>query len=135
MFASLVVGVDIVAVDAIRESMETFGDRFLRRIFTEAEIDYSRSREDGASLESLAARFAAKEAVIKALRASEQGIDWRSIEVVREPDGACALSLSGSALRAAEALGAGPLSVSLSHAGGFAVAFVAGPMHGSAVLQ
>lgn len=124
MSRSLVVGVDLVPVDGIRESVTTFGDRFLRRVFTDDEIRYCESRHG--ALESFAARFAAKEAVIKALCASELGIDWRNIEVVRTGEGACELSLTGAAAEAAEARGIGPMALSLSHADGYAIAFVVG---------
>jgi holo-[acyl-carrier protein] synthase len=122
----LLTGVDLVPVSSIRDSLDRFGDRFLCRIYTAGELEYCRSRTEEAELESLAARFAAKEATIKALRASELGIDWRTIEVVRDERGACGLRLSGAAAGAARAAGIHELSLSMSHAGGYAVAFVVG---------
>jgi holo-[acyl-carrier protein] synthase len=124
--APIVVGIDLVTIGSISESLAEFGDRFLERIFTEEEIRYCRSRERGAALESFAARFAAKEATIKALGIVDVGLDWRSIEVVRERNGACKLSLKGVAAEAARAARAGSLSLSLSHAGDYAIAVVVG---------
>lgn len=122
----LLTGVDLVAVASIRDSVRRFGDRFLRRVFTAEEIEYCKSRAPQAAMESFAARFAAKEATIKALRAAERGIDLRAIEVVRARDGACALRLTGSAAKAARAMGVRELSLSMSHAGDYAVALVVG---------
>lgn len=124
MSVPLVVGVDLVSVEDVRESVNTFGDRFLRRVFTDEEIRYCLSRNT--AYESFAARFAAKEAVIKALSCVEAGIDWRQIEVVRAPSGACSVRLTGTAAEWARACGVGNLSLSLSHADEYAIAFVVG---------
>lgn len=120
----MIVGVDLVSVESIRDSIAAFGDSFLRRIFAPGEIEYCQAR--ASALESFAARFAAKEAVIKALRASEAGIDWRSIEVVNAADGACDLRLSGTAAAVARARSVAALALSLSHSAGYAIAFVVG---------
>lgn len=117
------VGVDLVRISRIVESLELFGDRFLRRVFTEGEIAYA-SAAPAQAAERLATRFAAKEATIKALGLVDRGIAWRDIEVRRGPTGACAMALSGSAGEAAAALGAGELAVSLSHEGDYAAAVV-----------
>ena len=92
--SKLGVGIDLVRIGGIRESMESFGEQFLRRIYTEGEIAYACSAP-GCTAERLAARFAAKEATKKALRLD--GIGWRDIEVRRAPDGACDLLLHGDA--------------------------------------
>lgn len=126
---AVVIGVDLVPIDSIAESIAEFGERFLRRIFSEDEIQYCNSRAPRAALESLAARFAAKEAAIKALGAVELGLDFRSIEVVRDGDGACSLRLDGAAARAAHDRGAERLELSMSHAGDYAIAFVVGLQH------
>ena len=110
----LSVGIDLVQVSGITASVETFGEKFLARVFTPDEIAYARTRP-----ESLAARFAAKEAAKKALEL--EGIAWTDIEVVRKPTGACDLVLHGAARAAA---GARSLAVSLSHEGDFATAVV-----------
>jgi holo-[acyl-carrier protein] synthase len=118
------IGIDIVHVQRIRESMQSFGERFAQRMFTDAEAAYARSAPH-AQAERLAARFAAKEAAIKALSLSEAGIDWREIEVVRADDGHCTLALHGRVLQAAQALGVGRALVCLSHDGEYAAAVVA----------
>jgi holo-[acyl-carrier protein] synthase len=111
------VGIDLVNVGRIAESLASFGDRFLRRVFTPAEVAYA----SGAA-ERLAARFAAKEAAKKALELD--GVGWSEIEVVRKPNGAVELCLHGAARAAADALGASDLALSLSHEGDFATAVV-----------
>ena len=117
------VGIDLVRVSRVTESLDRFGDRFLRRVFTEGEIAYAHTSPALAS-ERLAARFAAKEAAIKALDLAEQGVTWRSIEVERDPRGSCRLVLHGSARKAADAAGFNELSISLSHEGDYATAVV-----------
>ena len=121
--APLRVGIDLVRVSRIAESLEIFGDRFLRRVFTEREIAYARAAPSQTA-ERLAARFAAKEAVIKALGMVELGISWRDIEVCRTATGASGLELRGVAGETAAALGAGEFAVSLSHEGDYASAIV-----------
>ena len=111
------VGIDLVQVSRIVESIDAFGDRFLARVFTDDEVAYARSTHDVAA--RLAARFAAKEAVKKALRLD--GVGWRDIEVVRAPDGACDIALHGAACAA---LGTGALALSMSHEGDHATAVV-----------
>ena len=119
------VGVDLTAVGQIERSVEQFGDRFLRRLFTSHELESCR---DGPRLsaQSLAARFAAKEAAIKVLRPGEHRPQWREIEVRRLPDGACELVLHGAAAGLAAAQGIERFSLSLSHEAGLAIAVVLG---------
>ncbi len=104
------VGIDLVSVRRVEESLARFGDRFLRRVFTEGEIAYATSAPALAG-ERLAARFAAKEATIKALGLAEQGvgIGWRQIEIEREPSGKCRVVLHGAARAAAARGGFGAL--------------------------
>ncbi len=109
------VGVDLVQVSRIAASVETFGERFVERVFTPAEAAYATTPE------RLAARFAAKEAVKKALELD--GVGWRDIEVSRRANGACDVVLHGAARAAAEALGA-TLALSMSHDGDYATATV-----------
>lgn len=111
------VGIDLVSVSRIAGSIDAFGERFLARVFTPTEVAYARHLP-----ESLAARFAAKEAAKKAL--GLEGVGWNEIEVVRQPNGACDLCLHGAALAAAEASGTRELALSLSHEGDFATAVV-----------
>ena len=114
------VGIDLVEVSRIAESIERFGERFLRRIYTERELAYARSAP-ALELPRLATRFAAKEAAFKALDLGERGVGWREIEVESASSGACALRLHGAAARAAARA---ELAVSLSHEGDFATAVV-----------
>jgi holo-[acyl-carrier protein] synthase len=117
------VGIDLVMVSQVEESLSRVGVRFIRRVFTEAEIAYAIAAPARAA-ERFAARMAAKEATIKALRMAHHGVGWRQIEVCRDPSGACELRLHGRASEFAAAAGAGELSVSLSHEGDYATAVV-----------
>ena len=119
----MLIGADLVDVREIGEALVTFGERYLSRVYTPDEILYA----TGAASETcrrLGARFAAKEATIKALRAADAGIGLRSIEVVKAPDGACELALSGNASAAAERAGAGEFTLTMSHQGHLAMAVV-----------
>lgn len=117
------VGVDLCSVEAVAESVAAFGDRYLRRIYTDHEIEYCAS-DPVLAAERLAARFAAKEAVVKVLRPLGARPNWRSIEVQRDPGGWCELSLTGSAALLAEEASISSLAVSLSHEGDMANAVV-----------
>ena len=110
------VGVDLVQVSRIAASVATFGERFVERVFTPAEAAYATTPE------RLAARFAAKEAVKKALELD--GVAWRDIEVARRASGACDVVLHGAARAAADAMGARELALSMSHEGDYATAMV-----------
>lgn len=123
MSPPLQVGIDLVQVSRIAESLEKFGERFLRRIFTEGEIAYA-CAEPAQTARRLAARFAAKEATIKALRLAEHAVNLRDIEVRRLTSGACEIDLHGGVERLATSAGAGALVVSLSHEGDYATAVV-----------
>jgi len=112
-----------VDIGEVKESLARFGERYLARIYAPGEIAYALSAP-AETARRLGARFAAKEATIKALRAGLQGIDPRSIEVERAPDGACSLRLTGEALAAAQRAGATSFAVSLSHQGALATAVV-----------
>lgn len=122
------VGIDLVQISRIAESVERFGERFLRRVFTDGEIAYATANPAHAS-ERLAARFAAKEATMKALGLVEDPSDWRHIEVHRLPSGACDLALHGGVREAALRLGAGAFALSLSHEGDYATAVVITTIH------
>ena len=121
--AAVRVGIDLVQVSRIAESLDTFGERFLRRVFTESEIAYATSVPSQAA-ERLAARFAAKEATIKALGLVDHPMNWREIEVQRAPSGQCLMALHGGAGRAASLAGVDELAVSMSHEGDYATAVV-----------
>lgn len=119
----LCAGIDTVALSSLRESLAVFGPRFVQRLFTAQEQAVAADSVDG-GVERLAARFAAKEAAIKAFGLSEVGVDWRQIEVFRLPSGAPELRLHGRALAHAQALGVRSMTVSLSHDGEQACALV-----------
>jgi len=120
------VGTDIVAVRQIEETIATFGERYLARVFTPAEVAYAQSASDArATASHLAARFAAKEAVMKVLRpGAYDALDWRAIEVVRAPGGWCERALRGNAAALARRERIGGLALSLSHEADYATAVV-----------
>ncbi len=122
------VGIDLVRISRIAESLELFGAEFLQRVYTETEIAYATSTP-ALTAERLAARFAAKEAAIKALGLAEKGVGWRDIEIERQPSGACDLVLHGAALQLSHARGLEDVSVSLSHEGDYATAVVLATYH------
>ena len=117
------IGVDIVEVGRVKELLARYRDRFVRRVFTEAEARYaSRSVREA---ERLAGRFAAKEAVLKAFGTGKShGILWRDVETVRGAMGKPEVKLYGKALNYMEKLGGKRIHVSITHDGGKAVAFV-----------
>lgn len=107
-------GIDIAEVGRIREAIERHGERFLKRIFTEGEIEYCESKAN--SVERYAARFAAKEAGMKAIGTGwNHGVRWRDIEVARKPGGRPTLLLHGKAAEFAAKLGATNIALSLTH--------------------
>jgi holo-[acyl-carrier protein] synthase len=116
-------GFDLARISGVAESIRHFGRRFTDRCFTAHEIEYA-LQGSGLCAERLAARFAAKEAVVKALQLSEAGVSLRDIEVVKQADGSCTIALHGQARRIADGLGVQRILVSLSHDGDCAGAFV-----------
>jgi len=107
-------GIDIAEVPRIRHSIERFGDRFLKRIFTEGEIRYCDSKAN--RVERYAARFAAKEAAMKALGTGwNHGVRWRDCEVTRLPGGRPTIQFHGRAAEFAAKLGVRNAALSLSH--------------------
>ncbi len=129
---TLRVGVDVVSVADVAASVRRFGDRYVHRIFTPHEIAACRTAcvpaggDPTYSAESLAARFAAKEAVVKVLRPREARPEWRSIEVHRMAGGWCEIRLSGLAAALAAAAGIDEFAVSLTHEAPVAAAVVVG---------
>src|SRR3954468_11113549 len=116
-------GVDIAEVPRIEASIERFGERFLRRVFTNAEIHYCDSKVNKG--ERYAARFAAKEAALKAIGTGlRMGISWREVEVTRLPGGRPTISFHGVASRFAAKLGTKHAHLSLSHTKEHAIAYV-----------
>jgi holo-[acyl-carrier protein] synthase len=114
-------GVDIIRVARIRQALERYGTRFVRRVLTPAEAAYVRS-----NAERFAGRWAAKEAVSKVLGLGVRGVGWRDIEVVRLPTGQPAVRLSGRAGARAEQLGMGRIALSITHEREYAVAVASG---------
>jgi holo-[acyl-carrier protein] synthase len=116
-------GFDLVQVSQVAASMESFGALYEERLFTPLELEYAGCGESERA-ERLAARFAAKEAVIKALRLSNEGIGWREIEVIKLADGDCDVLLHGRTAELARQMGVERVLLSLSHDGDYAGAFV-----------
>jgi holo-[acyl-carrier protein] synthase len=116
-------GVDIAEVPRIRETIERFGERFLRRVFTEGEIRYCEGK--ARRFESYAARFAAKEAGMKALGTGwSRGVRWRDIEVVRPKGQRPTLQFHGEAAAIAAKLGTKNIALSITHTSEEALAHV-----------
>ncbi len=114
-------GIDIIKVDRIRAALDRFGPRFSRRVLTEGERRYVRDRP-----ETMAGRWAAKEAVSKVLGLGVRGIGWRDIEIERLPTGQPAVRLHGRAAARAEQLGMERIAVSITHESDYAVAIAFG---------
>jgi holo-[acyl-carrier protein] synthase len=116
-------GIDLVEIERIRHSVDRYGERFLNRVYTEAEQAYCLRKRNAA--ESLAARFAAKEAGAKALGTGiSRGVNWLEIEVLREPGGRPSLKFHGRAAERAESMGVCNAALSLTHSDSTAMASV-----------
>ena len=116
-------GIDIAEVPRIADSISRFGDRFLNRVFTDGERQYCERKAN--RIERYAARFAAKEAGMKALGTGwNHGVRWRDIEVVRKPGSRPTIVFHGRAAEFAARLGAVNVSLSLSHTTEQAIAHV-----------
>ena len=114
-------GIDIIKIERIAAALKRFGDRFPRRVLTDAEQRYVRNRP-----QNFAGRWAAKEAVSKVLGLGVRGVGWRDIEIARLPTGQPAVRLHGRAQARAQQLGMGRIAVSISHEGDYAVAIAFG---------
>lgn len=115
-------GIDLIEVNRIELAIARYGERFLGRVFTGSELAYCRGRPH-----QLAARFAAKEAVSKALGTGIQhrdGVAWQEIQIVSDDQGKPAVQLTGRAARRAEQIGLSTFSLSLSHTREHAIALV-----------
>lgn len=113
-------GIDLVEISRIERVLDRFGWRFLDRVFTPAEKEYCLAKKRPA--ESLAARFAAKEAVAKTLGLGLGQFCWQDIEIMRPNGGRPQVRLKGAAWDEAEVLGVGQILVSISHTHQYAVA-------------
>lgn len=117
------IGTDLAEVNRIRDSIARFGERFLGRIYTDVERAYAASK--GNAAERFAARFAAKEAGMKAIGTGwSRGVTWKDFEVANEPSGRPALRLHGVARHVAELMGVNHISISLTHTAEMAFAIV-----------
>jgi holo-[acyl-carrier protein] synthase len=115
----ITIGVDIIEIDRIEQATLTWHDSFLKRIYTDAELESCGNKPS-----SLAARFAAKEAVMKALGTG--GVSWKDIEVFSNNDGAPIVRLYGKAYNKAKEIGLSAFSISMSHSKQYAIAMVIG---------
>lgn len=116
-------GIDLAEVDRIREAIERHGQRFIDRIYTPAEIAYVERKAN--KYERYAARFAAKEAGMKALGTGwKRGVRWRDFEVANLPSGKPTLHLHGVAAEIAGRQGVATISLSMTHTRQFGMAFV-----------
>lgn len=115
------VGVDMVEIARIEGALVRWGERFLGRVYTEAEREFCRGR-----VPELAARFAAKEAVMKSLGTGRREIAWREVEILPNRRGQPLIYLHGRARTRAESLGVLELGISLSHSRELAIACVVG---------
>ena len=114
-------GIDIIKIDRIRATLARFGPRFTARVLTDHERRYVRDRP-----ETMAGRWAAKEAVSKVLGLGVRGIGWRDIEIERLPTGQPSVRLHGRAAARADQLGMERIAVSISHESDYAVAIAFG---------
>lgn len=121
-------GIDLIEVERVESAITRYGERFTRRVYTEGELKYCAGR-----VTSLAARFAAKEAVSKLLGVGIQhhaGVDWLEIEVVSAENGFPTIALYGKAQARAAQLGLAEIALSFSHTREHAIAFVVGQSNG-----
>ncbi len=116
-------GIDIVDIHRVKRIAGEYGDDLLRRVFTEREAEYCRAKKNPEI--NLAARFAAKEAFLKALGTGLRGkIEWREIEVVNDHLGKPSFELYGAAREALSAKGAAYVHLSITHTADYAAAVV-----------
>jgi holo-[acyl-carrier protein] synthase len=115
------IGTDIIEIERIRKSIARWGERFLNRVYTQAELDIYGQRPH-----SLAASFAGKEAVMKVLGTGNLGVAWREVEVLYHDSGKPYIRLNGRAAKEAQKLGIKEIDVSMSHSRENAVAVAIG---------
>jgi holo-[acyl-carrier protein] synthase len=115
------VGIDVIEIERVRKVLERHPARFLQRVFTPEEVAFCRGR-----VPELAARFAAKEAVMKALGTGARGLAWREIEVLPNRRGKPLVYLHGAAKRRGDEIGIRGIDISLTHSHELAIAAVVG---------
>jgi holo-[acyl-carrier protein] synthase len=114
-------GIDLVDCPRIEQMIQRHGERFIKRVFTDAEQSYARSNKN--DVEKLAGRFAAKEAILKLMGTGWRGrIAWTDIEVINNAAGQPEVTLSGEVKKIAHKLGIKHISVSITHTANFAIA-------------
>lgn len=116
---TLYAGIDIIEIGRIKQAIDRWGEVFLGRIYTAAELERYAKKPA-----SLAARFACKEAVMKLLGTGRNGVSWREIETLSHPGGQPVVNLYGQAQNKADELGISEITVSLSHSKEYAIASV-----------
>jgi holo-[acyl-carrier protein] synthase len=117
----MAVGIDVIVISRVRKVLEKHPERFLARVYTPEEVAFCRGRTH-----ELAARFAAKEAVMKALGTGARGLAWREIEILPNRRGKPLVYLHGDAKKRGETIGMRGIDISLTHEGDLAIAVVAG---------
>ena len=114
-------GIDLVDCPRIEQMIERHGERFIRRVFTDAEQAYAEKNKN--EVEKLAGRFAAKEAILKLLGTGWRGkIAWTDIEIINNAAGQPEVTLGGEVRKIADKLGIKHISVSITHTANFAIA-------------
>lgn len=115
------IGTDIIEIARIKQAIDRWGERFLRRVYTEPELNLFRK-----SPQALATRFACKEAIMKLLGTGTKGVGWQDIETLAYPSGKPLIKLYGRAQSEAKNLGIKEIAVSLSHSREYAIAAAIG---------
>lgn len=126
----LAVGIDVILISRVRKVLERHPERFLQRVYTPEEVAFCRGR-----VHELAARFAAKEAVMKALGTGARGLAWREIEILPNRRGKPLVYLHGDAKKRGETIGLQGVDISLTHEGDLAIAAVAGMADASPIQR
>jgi holo-[acyl-carrier protein] synthase len=127
----LAVGLDLASVEAVETSISVHAERYLRRVYTRRELEDCRNPDGTPNARRLAARFAAKESTMKALRLADEALPWQSIGVRSDESGRPTIELSGRAEELARRRGVKALDVSLTHEGAFAAAVVVAQLGGA----
>jgi holo-[acyl-carrier protein] synthase len=124
------VGIDLMSVDAVEESIRVHAGRYLRRVYTSRELRDCATSGGAPDARRLAARFAAKEAALKVLRAGDEAVPWQTVGVLADRFGRPSIELTGAAAELARRRGVEALDVSLTHEGPFAAAVVVARVRG-----